>query len=123
MLCSRRRYSETVGSEELVGGPPVLMPSTPRPPPRWARAFSPAGPQVLGLVEGEGNGLAAEREISPLRVALVILGHQYPAQVWVAAEDHAEHVVDLALLVVCGGPAGVLWRARGYRRDHGLACR
>src|SRR6516165_864238 len=123
MLCSRRRYSEMVGSEELVGGPPALMPSTPRPRLRWARACSSARPHVLGLVVCEGHGLAAEREIAPLRVALVILGQQDPAQVGMAAEDHAEHVVDLALLVVGGGPAGVLRRAWGDRRDHRLARR
>src|SRR6516165_8063525 len=129
-LCSRRRYSEMVGSEELVGGPPALMPSTPHPRLRRAGVCSCARPRVLcarpyvlGLVVGEGNGLAAEREIAPLRVALVILWHQYPAQVGMAAEDHAEHVVDLALLVVGGRPADVLWRAWHDRGDDRLAGR
>ena len=60
----------------------------------------------LRLVVGEQDRLAADREVAPLRVALVVLGHQDPAQVRVAVEDHAEHVVDLALLVVGGRPLG-----------------
>src|SRR5919199_3455952 len=54
------------------------------------------------LVEGEDHGLAADREVAPLRVADVVLRHQDPAQVVVAVEDHAEHVEDLALLEVGG---------------------
>src|SRR3954467_5291784 len=54
----------------------------------------------LVLVEGEEDGLAAHGEVAPLRIALVVLRHEDPAQVGVALEDHAEHVVDLALLVV-----------------------
>jgi hypothetical protein len=49
---------------------------------------------------GEQHVLAAHREVAPLREALVVLGHQDPAQVRVVVEDHPEHVVDLALLVV-----------------------
>src|SRR3954467_6586871 len=54
----------------------------------------------LVLVEGEEDRLAADREVAPLRVALVVLGHQDPAHVRVPVEDHAEHVVDLTLLEV-----------------------
>src|SRR5213082_1049638 len=54
----------------------------------------------LVLVEGEDDRLAAHREVAPLRVALVVLGHQDAARVGVAVEDHAEHVEDLALLEV-----------------------
>src|SRR5918994_4296329 len=59
--------------------------------------------RVLALVEGVEHGLAAHREVAPLREALVVLRHQDAARVGVAFEDHAEHVVDLALLVVGGG--------------------
>ena len=55
---------------------------------------------------GEQDRLAADREVAALRVALVVLGHEDAAQVGVAVEDHAEHVVDLALLVVRGRPVG-----------------
>src|SRR5918994_6899187 len=54
----------------------------------------------LVLVVGEQHGLATHREVAPLRMALVVLGHEDPAQVGVAVEDDAEHVVDLALLEV-----------------------
>src|SRR3954452_20891972 len=57
----------------------------------------------LVFVEGEQNGLPAHREVPPLREALVVLGHEDPAQVGVAIELHAEHVVDLALLEVGRG--------------------
>ena len=50
------------------------------------------------------TGSPPDREVAALRVALVVLGHEDPAQVGVAVEDHAEHVVDLALLVVGGRP-------------------
>src|ERR671914_92049 len=59
--------------------------------------------RVLVLVVGEQDGLAPHREVAPLREALVVLRHQDPAQVGVAVEDHAEHVVDLALLEVGRG--------------------
>src|SRR3954453_10762820 len=59
--------------------------------------------RVLVLVEGEQDGLAAHREVAPLRVPGVVLRHQDAAHVRVAVEDDAEHVVDLALLVVGGG--------------------
>jgi hypothetical protein len=42
-------------------------------------------------------------------MALVVLGHEDAPVVGMAVEDHAEHVVDLALLVVGGRP----------RRGHG----
>src|SRR3954462_6961939 len=54
----------------------------------------------LVLVEGEDHGLAAHREVAPLGVALVVLGHEDPARVRVAVEDDPEHVEDLALLEV-----------------------
>ena len=54
------------------------------------------------LVVGEEDRLAADREVAALRVAVVVLGHQDPAQVGVAVEDDAEDVVDLALLEVGG---------------------
>src|SRR4051794_15779596 len=54
----------------------------------------------LVLVEGEQDGLAAHREVAPLREALVVLGHQDAAHVRVPFELHAEHVEDLALLEV-----------------------
>src|ERR671922_1670791 len=57
----------------------------------------------LRLVEGVDDGLAAHREVAPLREALVVLRHEDAAHVRVALEDHAEHVVDLALLEVRGG--------------------
>src|SRR5438067_11073112 len=52
----------------------------------------------LVLVEREDHRLAAHREVAPLRMALVVLWHQDPAEVGMAGEDDAEHVVDLALL-------------------------
>ena len=60
----------------------------------------------LGLVDREEDGLAADGEVAALGVALVVLGHEDAAQVGVAGEDHAEHVVDLALLVVGRRPVG-----------------
>src|SRR3954453_3594798 len=57
----------------------------------------------LMLVVGEDHGLAADREVAPLRVADVVLGHEDPAQVGVVLELDAEHVEDLALLEVGGG--------------------
>src|SRR5918992_4295066 len=59
--------------------------------------------RVLALVEGVEDGLAAHREVAPLGVALVVLRHQDAAMVRVAVEHDAEHVVDLALLVIGGG--------------------
>ncbi len=56
------------------------------------------------LVVREDHRFAADREVAPLRVALVVLGHQDPAQVRMSLEDDAEHVVHLALLVVGGRP-------------------
>src|SRR5689334_20469395 len=52
---------------------------------------------------GEGDRLAADREVAPLRPADVVVGHQDPGQVRVAAEDDAEEVEDFALLRVGGG--------------------
>src|SRR2546423_1432657 len=85
----------------------------------WARAGASSssrrsGPRLVGvlliparhlvLVEREDDRLAPDREVAPLRVALVVLGHEDPAQVRVAGEHHAEHVVYLALLEVGGAP-------------------
>src|SRR6185436_4021380 len=57
----------------------------------------------LRLVEGVDDRLASHREVAPLRVALVVLGHEDAPHVGVPLEDHAEHVVDLALLEVRRG--------------------
>src|SRR4051794_10070314 len=69
---------------------------------------------------GEGDGLAADREVASLRPADVVVGHQDPGQVRVAAEGDAEEVVGLALLGLGGGEevdAGVdLWQDSGARR-------
>src|SRR5918994_6731305 len=78
---SRSRYGTLSGSVML---------------PRWS--VIPA--RELRLVEGVDDGLAAHREVAPLRVALVVLRHQDAAHVGVALEDHAEHVEHLALLEV-----------------------
>src|SRR5215218_6171294 len=58
---------------------------------------------ITAFVVGEGDGLAADREVTPLRPADVVVRQQDPGQVGVAAEDDAEEVVDLALLEVGGG--------------------
>src|SRR5436190_23849788 len=85
---SRSRYGTSSGASRPtpVAGASSLIPA-----------------RHLVLVEGEEDGLAAHREVAPLRVALVVLGHQDATQVGVAVEDHAEHVVDLALLEVGAG--------------------
>jgi hypothetical protein len=54
----------------------------------------------------EEHRLAAHREVAPLGEAFIVLGHEDPAQVGVAIEDDAEHVVELPLLVVGGRPVG-----------------
>ena len=61
-------------------------------------------PRDLAFVVGEDHRLAADREVAALRVALVVLGHEDAAQVGMPVEHDAEHVVDLALLVVGAGP-------------------
>src|SRR3954454_145305 len=66
--------------------------------PGFWRSVIPA--RQLRLVERVDDGLPAHREVAPLRVALVVLRHQDAAHVRVALEDHAEHVVDLALVEV-----------------------
>src|SRR4051794_9352481 len=68
--------------------------------PMIGAVFSLIPTRHLVLVEGEQDRLAAHREVAPLRVARIVLGHQDPAQVRVTLEDHAEHVVGLALLEV-----------------------
>src|SRR6478735_3463 len=60
------------------------------------------GSAITALVVGEGDGLAADREVAPLRPADVVVGHQDPGQVRVAVEDDAEEVEGLALLEVGG---------------------
>src|SRR4051794_26726208 len=57
---------------------------------------------IASLAVGEGDGLAAHREVAPLRPADVVLRHQDPSQVRVTAEDDPEEVIDLALLGVGG---------------------
>src|SRR3954453_5072603 len=78
---SRSRYGTSSASVKLPG---------------WRRSGIPAW--ELRLVEGVDDRLAAEREVSPLRIALVVLRHEDAAHVRVTVEHHAEHVVDLALL-------------------------
>src|SRR4051794_13160044 len=84
----------------------VLMPTSAR----GARSA------IVAFVVGEGDGLATDREVAPLRPADVVLGHQDPPQVGVAPEDDPEEVIDLALLEVGGGEephAGVdFWQRR-----------
>src|SRR5436305_1876067 len=81
---SRRRYPSV--SEAILSGP-----ARPRATPSH---FLPVG---LNLVVGEQHRLAADREVAPLGVALVVLGHEDPPQVRVTVELHPEHVVDLPL--------------------------
>src|SRR5918999_2140145 len=100
------RSPGTTASVPETGSSPIRSMVTERSRSRYgtltgSKSVIPA--RVLALVEGVEHGLAAHREVAPLRVALVVLGHQDAAQVGVALEDHAEHVVDLALLVVGGG--------------------
>src|SRR3954451_13867037 len=83
---SRSRYGTSSGS--------VMVPGR-------RRSVIPA--RELRFVEGVDDGLAAHREVAPLRIALVVLRHQDAAHVRMAVEHHAEHVVDLALLVVRRG--------------------
>src|SRR3954447_16414961 len=83
---SRSRYGTSSGS--------VIVPGRPR-------SVIPAG--ELRLVEGVDDRLASHGEVAPLRIALVVLRHEYAPHVGVALEDHAEHVVDLALLEVRRG--------------------
>src|SRR5919202_3246305 len=86
---SRSRYgTSSAGSRSTpVAGASLLIPA-----------------RHLVLVIGEEHGLAADGEVASLREALVVLGHEDPARVGVAVEDHAEHVEGLALLVVGGRP-------------------
>src|SRR3712207_2717537 len=75
----------------------------------------------LVLVEGEQHGLAADREVAPQWMALVVLGHEDAARVGVALEHHAEHVVDLALLEVrCWVQVGDRRQARVLGAHAGL---
>src|SRR3954452_4459407 len=61
------------------------------------------GSVIAGLAVGEGDRLAADREVAPLRPADVVLGQEDPGQVRVVAEDDAEEVEDFALLGLGGG--------------------
>src|SRR6185369_17339696 len=45
-----------------------------------------------------------DREILAQRMALIIRGHQYPAQIGVAIKGDAEHVIDFALKPIRGFP-------------------
>src|SRR5690348_1776498 len=54
-------------------------------------------PVGLLFVEREQHRLAPHREVAPLGMALVVLRHQDPAQVRMAGELDAEHVVHLSL--------------------------
>src|SRR4051794_35625227 len=58
---------------------------------------------ISALVVGEGDGLPADREVTPLRPADVVVGKQDPGQVGVASEENPEEVEGLALLEVGGG--------------------
>src|ERR687894_365433 len=76
----------------------------------------------LVLVEGVEDRLAAHREVAPLGVALVVLGHVHAPEVLVAGEANAEEVEDLLLLEVGGREdVGDRGHARGLRRLHGQA--
>src|ERR1700709_416736 len=74
---------------------------------------------ITALVVGEGDGLAADREVAPLRPADVVVGQQDPGQVGVADEDDPQEVEGFARLEVGGGEeldAGVDLRQRVARR-------
>src|SRR5919199_955320 len=85
---SRSRYgTSSAGSRSTpVAGASLLIPA-----------------RHLVLVVGEEHLLAAHGEVASLREALVVLRHEDPAGIRVAVEEHAEHVVDLALLEVRPG--------------------
>src|ERR1700709_2041935 len=69
----------------------------------WLNPPSAVRSAITALVVGEGDGLAADREVAPLRPADVVVGQQDPGQVRMGAEDDPEEVVALALLEVGGG--------------------
>src|SRR4051812_4274596 len=75
--CSRSRYGTSSGSRET----PVAGASG---APLFGSSLIPA--RHLVLVEGEQDLLAAHREVAALRVSLVVLGHEDPAQVGMAVE-------------------------------------
>src|SRR5918992_1773845 len=100
------RSPSTTASVPETGSSPIRSIVTERSRSRYgtltgSKSVIPA--RVLVLIEGVEDGLAAHREVAPLREALVVLRHQDAARVGVAVEHDAEHVVDLALLVVGGG--------------------
>src|SRR5918992_388209 len=100
------RSPSTTASVPETGSSPIRSIVTERSRSRYgtstgSKSVIPA--RVGVLVERVEDGLAAHREVAPLREALVVLGHEDAARVRVAVEDDAEHVVDLALLVLGGG--------------------
>src|ERR1700753_4226448 len=70
----------------------------------WVNCASCPLPSAITLFAvGEGDRLAADREVAPLGEADVVLGEQDAGQFGVAAEDDAEEVEGFALLEVGGG--------------------
>jgi hypothetical protein len=53
---------------------------------------------MVVLVVGEGDRLAADWEVAPLRPSDVVIGQQDPGQVGMPTKDDPEKVKDLALL-------------------------
>src|SRR4249919_114072 len=56
------------------------------------------GSAIVALVVGEGDGLAADREVAPLRPADVVVGQQDPGQVGVASKVNPKEVEHFPLL-------------------------
>ena len=110
-----------------IGRSIVLDRSTPRARGTGRRARSGGSSLIpareLVLVEGEQDRLAADREVAPLRMADVVLGHEDAAQVGVAVELDAEEVVDLALVEVGGGEEVDDGRQSTGRRSSGGSSR
>src|SRR5436190_4139548 len=86
------------GPVAVSGGPAgggcasVLGPPEPTPPAgetSAADALISAASAIVALVVGEGHGLAADREVTPLRPADVVVGQQDPRQAGVCLEDDA----------------------------------
>src|SRR3954447_18235122 len=53
---------------------------------------------IVPLVVGERHGLAADREVAPLRPADVVIWKQDPRQIGMPPKHDAEEVIDLPLL-------------------------
>src|ERR1700728_2798824 len=115
MLSSRRRYSDIC--------PAVIVAALRRAGRTRLRCGSSRHPVRLAFVMSEDHRFAADGEVAPLRVALVVLGHQDAPQVGMAAKHDAEHVVDLALLVVGGRPAPAILAIGCDRIEHRLVGR